>query len=100
MERTRQLDLRKFSVQPKPCRSCPFEGEEPLQLLPKDYAKYIENLNGKGQHLCHSANNRAISRGGRNIQLKILYARGVLSSPTDEAFNQAVDEAMKTQNVI
>ena len=90
------MDLRNFLVQEKPCKTCPFEGTNPVALSPERYAELIKNLMGKGQHFCHSAGNSksVICRGGRNIQLKWLCAVGALSEPTDEAFNKAVNEAV------
>lgn len=63
MQELNPNDLRTYPVQPKPCKSCPFEGEEALQLSPDRYQYFIDNLAGKGQHFCHSVNNKAICRG-------------------------------------
>lgn len=87
-------DLRTYPVQQKPCKTCPFEGEKPLPIMPERYSGFIDNLAGKGQHLCHSAGNKAICRGGRNIQLRILCAMGMLDHPTDDEFEKAINEAM------
>ncbi len=88
------LDLRTYTVQPKPCKTCPFEGTNPVAVSPKRYQHFIDNLCGKGQHLCHTANNKMICRGGRNIQLRWLCAIGMISEPTDEAFNAAMNKAL------
>ncbi|MCT7971247.1 DUF687 domain-containing protein [Laspinema olomoucense] len=86
-------DLRKMPVQVNPCTTCPFAGSDPLPLDPKSYLNYLMNLiNGTGQHLCHSVNNTNICRGGRQIQLQFLYNRGLIESPTDEAFNKAITQ--------
>lgn len=101
MQELNPNDLRTYPVQAKPCKSCPFEGEEALQLSPDRYQYFIDNLAGKGQHFCHSVNNKAICRGGRNIQLRMLCAMGMLNEATDEAFDRAMNEAMdecNTQN--
>jgi len=87
-------DLRTYPVQEKPCKTCPFEGENPVPIVPERYSAFIENLAGEGQHLCHSLDNKAICRGARNIQLRILKAMGMLDEPTDEAFNQAINESL------
>ena len=87
-------DLRTYPVMEKPCKTCPFAGENPVQIMPKRYADFIDNLAGKGQHLCHGAHNKAICRGGRNIQLRLLCAMGMLNEPTDEAFNQAINQSL------
>ena len=87
-------DLRKMPVQVMPCKTCPFAGERPIQLTPARYAELTENLIGQGQHLCHSANNEKICRGGREIQLRWLYLKGFITSPNDEAFNKTMDECL------
>jgi len=89
-------DLRTYPVQEKPCKTCPFEGENPVQLHPSRYKELIENLTGQGQHLCHSIDNKAICRGGRNIQLRFLCAIGILTEATDKAFDQAMEEALNS----
>lgn len=86
-------DMRDYPVQPKPCLTCPFEGKEPLQLSADNMARYVKNLKGEGQHICHSSNGTRMCKGGRNIQLQYLYTKGMLSEPTDEAFDKAIDEA-------
>jgi hypothetical protein len=87
-------DMRDYPVQKDPCLTCPFEGEKPLKLAPASLARYIENLaTGEGQHICHTSNNTRVCRGGRNLQKQILFMRGLLPEPTDEAFERAVDEA-------
>ncbi|MEG4047327.1 hypothetical protein [Microcoleus sp. Pol17_C1] len=90
-------DMRTYPVQQKPCKTCPFSGEKPLPLCPSDLAIYYENLMGNGQHICHSTNNTKICRGGRDIQLKWLCSIGFLAEPTDEAFNEAVNWALKNK---
>lgn len=88
-------DLRTYPVQATPCKTCPFEGKQPVKLTPDRYHYFIENLAGNGQHLCHSKNNKAICRGGRNIQLRILCAMGLLDKATDEAFEQAMNQVLR-----
>lgn len=87
-------DMRDYPVQKKPCKTCPFEGEKPFKPSPGNYAKYVENLMGQGQHICHSSSETRICRGGRNLQIKWLCATGMLDEPTDEAFDKAVNDAM------
>lgn len=67
-------DLRTYPVQPTPCVSCPFAGKRPVRLVPEDYAKYVANLLQEGgQHFCHTVNNTAICRGGRDLQLRYFF---------------------------
>lgn len=88
-------DLSLYNVPDSPCYSCPFEGEEPINLAPDRLIFYYENLlSGTSQHLCHS-HKRTICRGGRNIQIKLFYAIGLLNEPTNEAFNQEIEESKK-----
>lgn len=91
-----KLNLRKMPVQASPCRTCPFAGVEPIKLTPSRYADLFQNLMGNGQQLCHSADNKKICRGGRDIQLKLLHCWGFISAPTDEEFNKTMDECLGT----
>lgn len=87
-------DLSKMPVLPKPCKTCLFEGSEPIDLEPEDYAKYVTKIvNLESQHLCHSANSKRLCRGGRNIMLRVMCSYGLIASPTDAAFETARIEA-------
>lgn len=56
--------------------------------------KYMENIACfQGQHICHTTQ-RHVCRGGRDIQLRLLFALGRLSEPTDAAFDRAVQETL------
>mgnify|MGYP000259340422 CR=1 FL=1 len=83
-------------VQSRPCRTCPFEGEDPIDLEP-DRLQYCTGslVNLEASHLCHSANNKKICRGGRTIQLRVLTAMGLIDEPTDEAFAKACEESKR-----
>ncbi|MCT7958862.1 hypothetical protein [Laspinema palackyanum] len=88
-------DLRQMPVQSAPCQTCPFAGQNPIPLEPERYTEYLMNLvKGTGQHLCHSANDEKVCRGGRDIQLRLLYCKGVLEKPTDEAFHKAITQQL------
>lgn len=86
-------DMRDYPVQNKPCYTCPFEGRKPLPLSRQSHARFLENLMGNGQHICHSSNGGRICRGGRNIQIKTFYRMGILPEATNEAFEKAIDDA-------
>lgn len=88
-------DMRTYPVQKSTCITCPFAGKDPLPLSKESYAKYIENLLGQGQHICHGSNNTKICRGGRDIQLRWLCAIGMLHEATDTAFDQAVEDTLR-----
>lgn len=91
-------DLSQMPVQIHPCMTCPFEGEKPLVLTPKSYARYVANIvNLEGQHRCHSANNKMLCRGGRNLLLRVLCAYSLITAPTDAAFSAASIEAISKQ---
>lgn len=94
MEKKRQL--RHMAVQGKPYKTCPFAGKQPVDLSPLRQLEITRNIvELRGQHFCHSADNKKICRGGRYLQLRVLYAIGLLDTPTDEAFNQAMDRALE-----
>jgi hypothetical protein len=83
-------DLSTTPVQATPCRTCPFAGEAPIQLAPERYADYVAAIvNLKSQHLCHSAGNKKICRGGRTLMLRALCMRKLILEPTDEAYETA-----------
>ena len=83
-------DLSRMPVQAKACRTCPFEGEEPLLLAPEELAHYKRQILGfRSQHICHGANNTTLCRGGRNMMLDRLNRLGIISEPTDQAFDAA-----------
>ncbi len=88
-------DLSQMPVQVRPCTTCPFEGDKPIPLTPKRYVEYLSKVvNLENQHLCHSAHNQMLCRGGRNILLRVLCAQGFIVEPTDEAFEAASAEAL------
>lgn len=85
-------DMRTYPVQKSACKTCPFAGKEPIQLLPENLSKYLNNLLSlDGQHICHTTQAN-ICRGGRDIQLRILCGIGLLNEPTDIAFEQEVEK--------
>lgn len=87
--------LSQMPVQPNPCRTCLFEGSEPIALEPEDYAKYVTKIvNLESQHLCHSAKNKMLCRGGRNLLLRVMCSYGLITEPTDAALTAAINEAI------
>jgi hypothetical protein len=91
----KKKDLSTYAVPPECCTSCPFGGKKPINLN-LDYLAHLykQLLKGDSQHICHSRQ-KAICRGGRTIQLRWFHSIGLLSEPTDEAFNQAIADAKK-----
>jgi hypothetical protein len=51
-------------------------------------------VNLQSQHLCHSANNKKICRGGRNLMLRVMCIWGFITEPTDEAYGKARKEIL------
>ena len=81
---TQQTPIRKT-----PCRTCPFAGSDPIALEPKTLQDIYRNIvEISGSHICHSEKAITICRGGRDITLKVLTAKGLLAEPTDKEFER------------
>lgn len=66
-----------------------------MHLVLESYAKYVAKIvNLESQHLCHSAKNKMLCRGGRNLLLRVLCLYGLIFEPTDEAFETARIKAL------
>ena len=77
-------------VQQSPCRTCPFEGKSPINLTSESKATYTNNVASlRGQHFCHSVDNKMICRGGRNLMLQSLLEHGLIAEATDQAYEEA-----------
>lgn len=94
------LNLSEWEVQLQPCRTCPFEGSEPIDLGDR-YSHYVQAvITLQSQHFCHSSRqsigdkDTKLCRGGRNLMLKTLTAKGVISEPTDAAFEAKRKEVL------
>jgi hypothetical protein len=42
----------------------------------------------RSQHLCHTADNKKLCRGARDIMLRVMVALGILSEATDQEFDR------------
>ena len=74
-------------IQKVPCKTCPFAASNPIALEPESLADHYRNvIELHGSHICHSARNTTICRGGRDLTLKVLAAKGLLKEPTDSEF--------------
>ena len=83
-------DLSQMPVQQSPCKTCPFEGESPINLTLESKATYTDNVASlRGQHFCHSVDNKMICRGGRNLMLQSLLEHGLITEATDQAYEEA-----------
>lgn len=81
----------KCGVRREACETCPFAGRKPIELAAHRMDEIVAYL-GQGQnHMCHSdRTDRTVCRGGRTVQLRLLFIRGIISSPTDEALAEAM----------
>jgi len=76
-------------IQREPCRTCPFAGSDPIALEPESLQGFYKNIvELHGSHICHSARNKTICRGGRDLTLKVLTVKGLLTEPTDKEFER------------
>jgi hypothetical protein len=97
--KARKLDLSQMPVQPTPCKTCPFNGDSPIWLEPEQQGLYVEAIvTLQSQHLCHSAENKKLCRGGRTLLLRSMFAQGLIHAPTDEAFTQASNQFSQQGN--
>ena len=84
MKITPQTPIRK-----EPCKTCPFAGSDPIALEPDSLADHYRNvIELQGSHICHSVKQKTICRGGRDLTLKVLTAKGLLREPTDKEFER------------
>ena len=79
------------------CATCPWRPGSKAAPLEEILTERILN---EASHICHSTgsnnafNKRTgkppmICRGGRNVQLQVMFALGVIKAPTDEAWAEA-----------
>ena len=74
-------------IQKTPCKTCPFAASNPIALEPESLANHYQNIvQLQGSHVCHSARETTICRGGRNLTLKVLTVMGLLKEPNDKEF--------------
>jgi hypothetical protein len=78
-------------VNKKCCNTCPFSKDPALAT------KVIDRNGLSSSQICHSTEGenrepRTLCRGMRDIHIKILYAHGLLDSPTDEAWEKKMQE--------
>ena len=82
-------------IQKTPCKTCPFAGSDPIALEPESLANYYKNIvQLQGSHICHSVKTKTICRGGRDLTLKVLAAKGLLAEPTDNEEFESVSLKM------
>ena len=89
----RKIDAKSMPVQVNPCTTCPFAGTEPIQLNANRLREvYQKVMTLQTSHLCHTADDTKLCRGGRDLQIRVAYALGYIDEPTDEAFQSALEQ--------
>jgi hypothetical protein len=92
--RTRKLPAG-ITVMPKPCSTCPFATKSGA-TLGEGLTNYVEQVvTLQSQHLCHSARNKKLCRGARDLMLRVMTCMKLIDAPTDEAFNRASAETLR-----
>ncbi len=89
MPTRRMRDVRKLLIMPKKCKTCPFNDDGCKELRKTVEARLLEV-----SQTCHSTGvartpprkDTHICRGARNYQNEMMYRLGVISAPTDEAW--------------
>ncbi len=74
------------------CKTCPFrtDGNE-LDLHENTLTRIKRDLLRGFNHLCHGdRKNQTVCRGGRDWQLEIFFAQGLIDSPTAESLANAM----------
>ena len=93
--RAQKIDGLTMPVMKTACSTCPFVNGHKSGLAGDSINEYTDSLvRFDSQHLCHTADNKAICRGGRELQLRLLAAFGIISEATDAAFDAATREAL------
>lgn len=84
---------------PAQCKTCIFRSpqEGGTILHPARMMEITQYLCQGTQHVCHTNPDRAC-RGGRDIQLKVFVALGMIDEPTDEALRTVNQEFIASQN--
>lgn len=85
--------MKLIPVMPAMCGTCPFRRGSEYQYLAGDLAASALTV---GSRICHSTGRNGLNgrtgkpnrlcRGARNLQLEVFAAIGVISEPTDEAW--------------
>lgn len=80
------------------CKTCIFRSPHNGGMVLGDdrIAEITEYLCKGNQHVCHINSDRAC-RGGRDLQLQVFAALGLIDEPTDEALQEANQEFLQSQ---
>lgn len=82
-------------VMKKKCATCPFRIDDNGRLIAPSVAKSVSSRLMETSQICHAPRiygkpETQICRGARDIQLTIFHRLGMLSAPTDEAWERCV----------
>lgn len=72
---------------PEKCKTCPFRDENRDTGIA---AAVTERVLSDGSQVCHSTGwpkGTKLCRGARDVQLQVMYRLGVISAPTDAAWD-------------
>jgi hypothetical protein len=89
----------RLKVNKQMCATCPWQKDSPYaDLIPM----LLDSAFSQASRICHCTGSNAINentgkierlcRGARDAQLDLLYKRGFLAAPTDEAWVQKCEE--------
>lgn len=80
-----------FPVMKAKCATCPFG----TPGYPELAAQITEQILTDASQICHSSGwpeGTHLCRGARDIQLRLFTSMGIITAPTDEAWNTKVEE--------
>lgn len=87
MGRRRKVhDIRGMPVNPKKCKTCPFQENGCLEVR----HAVMERCMTVGSQMCHGTDNKTLCRGARDHQIMMFHRLKILKEPTDEAWNEAM----------
>jgi hypothetical protein len=86
------MDSQFMQPMPQQCKTCIFRAspDSALALSPERLAEITQYLLEGTQHCCHTDASR-VCRGGRDLQLQVFYAMGLIAEPTDAALEISND---------
>ncbi|MGH8001983.1 MAG: hypothetical protein ACREPR_21780 [Brasilonema sp.] len=91
------MDIVNLPVMKAKCKTCPFHTDEHGRHLDPHLVSIIQaDIISKASQLCHhprliGEKETHICRGARDFQIEIFYRLGVLETPTQEAWDKALN---------
>ncbi len=86
MSRRKTHAIRGMLVNPKKCKTCPFQ-EDGCQEIRRAVEERCMTV---GSQTCHGTNDTTLCRGARDRQIVLFHRLGVLTAPTEQAWNEAM----------